>query len=131
MAFNSTRSGSFNNKEVLKYTSGQEILSSYVLDAITASTITADSLGRYIVPAGTPMALTSSSKVYPYPGPSVSSPIVGILSRPTELVSLGATSSNTPVALFSDYSVFATTQIVGFTTYASALISQLKSCSWK
>lgn len=130
MAFNSTRSGSFNNKEVLKYTSGQEILTSYVLDAITASTISADSLGRYIVPAGTPMAKTPTGKVFPYQG-APTTDIVGILSRPTELVSLTATSSYTPVALFSDYSVFATTQIVGFTTYASALISQLRSCAWK
>lgn len=129
MPFNASRTGSFYEKEVLKYSLGAEVLRSYVLDSVGAS-IAADSSSRYVWPAGTILKLNgdSNNKVIPYNG---SGTIVGILESPAELVATGATSSDTAVATFSHNAVFSTTKIVGFTLYASALISSLPTCRWE
>lgn len=129
MAFNYSLSGDHYRKEVLKYSLGNEILRSYGLDAV-GSSIAADSSGRYVWPAGTILKLNGSSdnKLVPYNG---SGTIVGILSKYAELAATGVTSSNTQVAVFSHNAVFATAKVVGFTLYASALVSSLPTCRWE
>ena len=123
MAFNYALTGNHYRKEVLKYSVGGEVLRSYGLDAVNAS-IAADSSGRYVWPAGTILKLNGNAdnKVVPYNG---SGTIVGVLSKYAELAATGVTSSNTQVAVYSNYAVFATAKVVGFTLYASALISSL------
>lgn len=131
MANNVSRSGDFYEKQVLKYSFGVEGLPSFVLDSVNAS-VAPDGVGRYIWPAGTAMKLTGSAgnKVVPFDG-TAGQKIVGILSKYVELAGVGATSSNTPVALYDHNAVFATSKIVGFTTYASTYISSLPTCKWE
>lgn len=129
MPFNASRTGNFYEKEVLKYSSGTEILRSYVLDSVGAS-VAPDTSGRYIWPAGTIMKLNgnSNNKVIPYNGTGT---IVGVLESAAELVAMGVTSADTAVATYTNYAAFATTKVVGFTLYASALISSLPTCRWE
>lgn len=131
MANNVSRNGVFYEKEVLKYSLGNEIKTSYVLDSVNAS-VAPDGVNRYIWPAGTAMKLTgsASNKVVPFDG-TTGVKIVGILSRYAELAGVGATSSNVAIALYDHNAVFATSKIVGFTTYASTYISSMPTCKWE
>jgi len=129
MPFNYSRSGNFYEKEVLKYSLGAEVLTSYVLDAVNAS-IAADTSGRFVWPAGTALKLgsTSARKLIPYDGVGQ---IEGILSDMAELVATGVSSADTAVAIYRHNAVFATSKVVGFTQYASAFMSSLPTCRWE
>jgi hypothetical protein len=127
MAFNISRTASFYDKEVLKFPTGLDAIKSVVLDATTfAVTTTGD---RYVVPAGTILKLsaTNSKRYAEYDGTGT---IKGILARPVDLLAR-ATAGNEPAPMFYHQCVFATDAIVGFTNYASALVSSLTTCKFE
>lgn len=124
MPFNYTRTASWVDKEVLKFPAGLDAIKSVVLDA-TDFVVTDFSVRNY-VPAGTILKLSSTNtKQYvEYKG---SGTIKGILRKPIDLVA-AVTEGDSPAAMYFHGCVFATTAIVGFTQYASALVSDLKTC---
>lgn len=125
MPFNISRSAQFYDKEILKYPAGLDAQKSVVLDA-TMFERNVDPEQRTVVPAGTILKLsaTNDNRYVAYDG---SGTIAGILARPIDLLAR-ATAGNEPANAFFHNCVFATTQIVGFTSYASALVSTLKTC---
>ncbi len=126
MAFNVTRTGSWSDKEVLKYPAGLNEVKSVVLDGSNfVSTATINDT-RYFVPAGTILtkSVTNTDKHVQYTG---TGRVAGILARPVDMLA-GATSGSEPAPMFHAHCVFVTTAIVGFTQYASALVSDLKTC---
>lgn len=125
MPYNYQRSASWTEVEVLKYPSGLEAIKSVVLDATDSgwSSLISTTGDRSYVPAGTILkySSTNTGQVVKYNG---SGTIAGILRRPFDLIA--AVSSNSgPVAMLFHNCVFATTAIVGFTNYASALVADL------
>ncbi len=128
MPFNVTRSAQFYDKEILKYPQLGLIAKSVVLDATTFA-LDADRDARTVVPAGTILKLsaTNSARYTAFDG--VGSP-KGVLTRHVELL-VSATNGNEAAAMFFHEAVFATTQIVGFTAYASALVSSLPTCRFE
>ena len=127
MPFNVNRETAFYDKEVLKYPQLGLIKKSVVLDA-TAVAQNSDPDGRTVVPAGTVLMLsvTNSNRYVPYDGTGEDTNpggvVKGVLSRYVELLAR-STAANEPAAMYYHEAVFATTQIVGFTQYASAIVS--------
>lgn len=121
MPFNVKVTASWADKEILKFPVGTHAIKSVVLDA-TDFAVTTDGT-RYVVPAGTILKLsaTNTDKYVEYKG---SGTIQGILGRPIDMLAR-ATSSSEPAPMFFHGCVFATTAIVGFTLYASALVADL------
>lgn len=128
MPFNVSRTAQFYDKEVLKFPAGLDAIKSGVLDA-TLVAQSSDPNARTVVPAGTILKLsaTNSKRYTEYDGSGV---IRGILTRPVDLLSR-ATASNEPIAIFFHQCVFSTNAIVGFTNYASALVSTLTTCKFE
>lgn len=124
MPWNYSQSASWADKEVLKYPQVLPPIKSVVLDA-TDFPVTAGVAGgaRYVVPAGTILKLsaTNTDKYVEYKG---TGKIQGILRRPVDMLAQ-ATNNNEPAAMYFFGCVFATTAIVGFTQYASALVADL------
>jgi len=122
MPWNTGLTASWTDKEILKFPSGLQRVKSVVLDATDWAVSTTDG-ARYTVPAGTILRLsaTNTNQFVEYKG---SGKIQGILGRPVDLVAR-ATSASEPAPMFFDDCVFATTAIVGFTLYASALVADL------
>jgi hypothetical protein len=124
------RSAQFFDKEVLKY--GVSLdgvpVKSVVLDATDANwSFTADT--RNVAPAGTILKLsaTNPTQYVKYNG---SGTIAGILARPVDLIAQ-VTAADEAAPMFYHNAVFATRAIVGFTTYASALVSTLTFCRFE
>lgn len=129
MPWNLTRSGQFIDKEVLKYATGRELKDSVVIDA-NAFPMPSDRNARNIVPAGTILKLsaTDPSKMVEYGGGGAGV-IKGILAHSVELMAQASTGSE-PAPMYFHSAVFATSSIVGFTAYASALRADMPTCQW-
>jgi urease beta subunit len=128
MPFNVSRTQTQTGKEVLKFPVGDHAVKSVVLDATMFAVDTTDG-ARYQVPAGTILKLstTNPARMVEYNGTGT---IKGILKSPIDMLSR-ATNSNEPAAMWWFGCVFATTAIVGFTNYASALVADLASCRFE
>lgn len=129
MPFNVSRSAQFYDKEVLKFPTGLDAIKSVVLDATDVGTIVVDSGARNVVPAGTILKLsaTNTTQYVKYNG---SGTITGILARPVDILAQSTAADEAAPMLFHQ-SVFATRAIVGFTQYASALVSTLNTCKFE
>lgn len=129
MPFNYSRSASWADKEVLKFPAGLDAIKSVVLDA--TDFVVSDPSVRTIVPAGTILKLSSTNTTqyveYDGGGDGV---IKGILRKPIDLVA-AVTEGDSPAAMYFHGCVFATSAIVGFTQYASALVNDLKTCKFE
>ena len=126
MPFNSKKLASWADKEILKFPVGLHAIKSVVLDATDVASWPAPTDGsRFYVPAGTILKLsaTNVTQYVKYNGGAVGA-IKGILARPIDMVA-NATSSDEPAPMFFHDCVFATSQIVDFTLYASALNNDL------
>jgi hypothetical protein len=128
MPWNVSRSAQFYDKEVLKFPPGLDAIKSVVLDA-TNVTVTADT--RNVLPAGTILAksATNTNQYVAYTGGAAKT-IKGILARPVDILAQ-ATNSDEPAPMFYHLCVFATSAIVGFTQYASALVADLNTCKFE
>lgn len=129
MPFNVTRSAQFYDKEVLKFPAGLDAIASAVIDG-NSITYVADT--RTVLPAGTILKLSVSraGTVVPYNYGNDSPAVFGILARPVDFIA-SSTAASEPVPVFFHECVFATTAIVGFTAYISALASSLPTCLFK
>lgn len=131
MPFNYSRSAQFFDKEVLKYGVGLDgvPVKSVVLDATDVGSWPYVPDTRNVVPAGTILKLsaTNTKQYVKYNGTGT---IAGILARPVDLIAQ-ATAADEPAPMFFHNVVFATKAIVGFTQFASALISTLNTCKWE
>lgn len=129
MPFNVRRSSQFFDKEVLKYAQSLDSFptKSVVIDA-TSITMSTDPNVRTVVPAGT--ILTKSADGKKMVAFSGSGLIEGILGRPVDILA-NVTAGNEPAPMFYHGVVFATSSIVGFTTYAAALVSTLPTCKFE
>lgn len=121
MPFNYTRSASWVDKEVLKFPTGLEAIKSVVVDA--TNVVVTDTGVRNFMPAGTILKF-SSTNLKQYVEYNGSGTIRGILRRPVDIVAR-VTEGDTPAAMYFFGCVFATSAIVGFTLYASALVADL------
>jgi hypothetical protein len=121
MPYNYTKTASWTDKEVLKYATVLPPIKSVVLDA-TDFSVTNLSIRNY-VPAGTilKLSVTNTTQYVEYKGVGE---IKGILRKPVDLVA-SVTEADPSGAMYFFGCVFATTAIVGFTTYASALVADL------
>jgi hypothetical protein len=127
MPFNYKKTASWVDKEVLKYPAGLDAIKSAVLDA--TNFVVSDPSARTVVPAGTIMKLSSTNTTQ-YVEYNGSGTIKGILRKPIDLVA-AVTEGDAPAALYFHGCVFATSAIVGFTQYASALVNDLKTCKFE
>lgn len=120
MPFNYELSAQWVDKEVLKFPAGLDAIKSVVIDATNVA-VTAGA--RNIMPAGTILKLsaTNTKKYVAYDGTGT---IKGILRRPVDIVAR-VTEGDAPAAMYFFGCVFATSAIVGFTQYASALVADL------
>lgn len=128
MGYNVKKSANYADKEVLKFPTGLWAIKSVVLDAMDFAVTTTDG-ARYFVPAGTILkkSATNTDKYVEYKGTGT---IAGILRRPVDLAARASNCSDSVAMLFHEC-VFATTAIVGFTNYASALVNDLKTCKFE
>jgi hypothetical protein len=121
------------DKEVLKFPTGLHAIKSVVLDAtdLASWTVSTTDGARYVVPAGTILKLstTNPTQYVEYAGGEAGT-IKGILARPIDLVA-NATLADEPAPMFFFDCVFATSAIVGFTLYASALVTDLNHCAFE
>jgi len=127
--YNVRRSGQFLEKEIFKYTAADEIKHSIVLDAV-AFPMPADREARNIVPAGTilKLSVTDPKKHVVYDG---SGRVEGILGPRSIEIGLSATAGVAPATLVRHNAIFATAALVGFTAYASAVVSTLNTCKFE
>lgn len=125
MPFNVSRSASWTDKEILKYPQTGLVVKSVVLDG-TDFPVSTPNGDRYVVPAGTILKLsaTNPTRMVEYKG---SGTIEGILGRPVDMLAQ-TTANSEPAPMYYFNAVFATSAIVGFTNYASALVHDLNSC---
>lgn len=126
MPWNISRSAQFYDKEILKFPTGLEAIKSVVVDA-NAYVYTADA--RNVVPAGTILKI-SATNAKQYESYAGTGRIEGILLHSVDLLAQ-ATNADEPAPMVFHGAVFATTQIVGFTNYASALVSTLNTCKFE
>lgn len=129
MPFGTTKTASYNDREILKYAAQLGPRKSIVLDAKNWPEDPEATTSRYVVPAGTILkhSITNPAAMVPYNGTGT---IRGILAAPVDLVAR-ATSAEEPGAMFFHAVVFATAALVGFTNYASALVSTLNTCKFE
>lgn len=122
MPFNLGRSSQFFDKEILKFPTGLHAIKSVVLDATDVAQST-DPNARTVMPAGTILKLsaTNTKQYVEYKG---TGKIEGILARPVDLLAR-ATGADEPAPMFFFDCIFATQAVVGFTSYASALVADL------
>lgn len=131
MPFRVTRSQSFpDQKEILKYPVGLNATKSVVLDAGRFTVNTENNSVRVVVPAGTILKLNSTGNTNQYEEYQGSGTIQGILAHDVDLAA-SSTEGSEPVPMYWFGCVFATTAIVNFTNYASALVSALPTCEWE
>src|SRR6188472_908945 len=120
MPWNVSKTASGVEKEILKFPTGLHSIKSIVLDA-TDFAFT-DGV-RNLVPAGTILKLsaTNTDKYVAYNGTGT---IQGVLLHGVDMAAR-STAANEPAPMIYHTAVFATSAIVGFTNYASALVSSL------
>lgn len=121
MPFNYQKSSVWTDREVLKFATGLEAIKSVVIDA--TNVVVSDPSVRTVMPAGTILKF-SSTNTKQYVEYNGSGTIKGILRRPVDIVAR-VTEGDAPAAMYYFNCVFATTAIVGFTLYASALVADL------
>jgi hypothetical protein len=116
-----TRSANFDEVELLKFPVGLHAQKSIALDGMDF-TFTAGQ--RNIIPKGTilKVSATNPDKHTEYRGTGT---ITGILGKNVDLVAQATEGVEPGANMFFKACVFATTAIVGFTQYASALVSTL------
>lgn len=121
MPFNYRREAEWLDREVLKFPAGLDAIKSVVIDATNVAVT--DASVRTVLPAGTILkfSATNTKKYVEYNG---SGTIRGILRRPVDIVAR-VTEGDSPAAMYFFGCVFATSAIVGFTLYASALVADL------
>lgn len=130
MPYNVSRSAQFYDKEVLKYPqAGTDVIKSVVLDATDTASWGYVADTRNVIPAGTILKLsaTNTTQYVKYNGTGT---VEGILARAVDFLA-NATSSDAPAPMFYHEAVFATSAIVSFTLYASALVSTLTTCKFE
>lgn len=128
MPFNVSRTVTFaGEKEILKFPVGLDAVKSVVLDGNTFA-VNSDG-SRTIVPVGTVLKI-SPSNTNMYTAYNGSGTIQGILAHNVDLTTQ-ATAGSEPAPMFFFGCVFATTAIVGFTTYAAALVSAMPTCKFE
>lgn len=120
MPFNYSVSNQWYDVEVLKYPAGLDAIKSVVIDATNVA-VTAGT--RNILPAGTILKFSTTNPTQ-YVAYNGSGTIKGILRRPVDIVAR-VTEGDAPAAMYFFGCVFATSAIVGFTLYASALVADL------
>lgn len=114
-------------KEILKFPVGLHAVKSVVLDG---NTFTLNSDGsRTLIPAGTVLKLSASNPNM-YEAYAGSGTIKGILAHDVDLAAQ-STAGSEPAPMFFHGCVFATTAIVGFTTYAAALVTAMPTCKFE
>jgi len=125
MAYNYTKTATWAEVEVLKYPTGLNAIQSIVIDATDFGTLIQTDGSRSYVPAGTILKLsaTNAGQYVKYAGGPAGT-IKGILRRPFDLVA-AVTAGDGAAAMYYHNCIFATTAIVGFTQYASALVADL------
>jgi len=121
MPYNYSRSASWVDKEVLKFPAGLDAIKSVVIDATNVAVVSDGT--RQVLPAGTILKF-STTRPDQYVEYNGSGTIKGILRRPVDIVAR-VTAGDTPGAMYFHGCVFATSAIVGFTLYASALVADL------
>ena len=116
------------NNEVLKYPQMHLNKLSAVLDG-NSITMNTDTSQRTIVPAGTILALsaTRANHVFPYAGTGT---IMGVLADNTDILA-NVTNGSEAVPVLWHEAIFATSKIVSFTAYATALIAALPTCKFQ
>lgn len=129
MPFGTTKTASYSDKEILKFAAQLGPRKSVVLDAQNWPTDPEATSDRYVVPAGTILkfSITNTKAMVPYDG---SGSVKGILAAPVDLLAR-ATSGMEPAAMYFHAVVFATSALVGFTNYASAVVSTLNTCKFE
>jgi len=129
MPFGTSKSASYSDKEILKYATPLGPRKSVVLDAQNWPVDPEATSARYVVPAGTILkfSITNAKAMVPFDG---SGSVKGILAAPIDLVAR-ATSAMEPAAMFFHGVVFATSALVGFTNYASAVVNTLNTCKFE
>lgn len=129
MPFGTTKTAAYSDKEILKYAAQLGPRENIVLDAKNWPTDPEATAVRYVVPAGTilKLSVTNAKAHVPYDG---SGRVEGILAAPIDLVAR-ATSAMEPAAMFFHAVVFSTANLVGFTNYASAVVSTLNTCKFE
>ena len=129
MPFNIQKSAFYADKEILKFPTGLRAVKSVVLDGTDwVNTATVDN-SRFVIPVGTILTLsvTNTDKHVQYKG---SGTVSGILAHPVDMLA-GVTAGSEPAPMFFHECVFATSAIVGFTQYASALVADLNTCKFE
>lgn len=116
------------DKEILKFPTGLHAVKSVVLDATDFAV--PDDGTRYVVPAGTILKLSSTNTTQYVEYKGGAAKVEGILGRPIDLLAR-VTLGNTAAPMFFHGAVFATTAIVGFTLYASALVAGMPTCKFE
>jgi len=129
MPYGTTKTASYSDKEILKYAAQLGPRKSIVLDAKNWPDDPEATTSRYVVPAGTilKLSITNAKAHVPYNG---SGTVAGILAAPVDLVAR-ATSAMEPAAMYFHAVVFATSALVGFTNYASAVVNTLDTCKFQ
>lgn len=131
MPFGVNRSAQFFDKEVLKYGTSLDgvAIKHVVLDATDTASWPYVGDTRNVVPAGTILKLsaTNPTQYVKYAGTGT---IQGVLARPVDLLAQ-STAADEPAPAFYRLVAFATKSVVGFTQFASALVSTLSTCSFE
>jgi len=128
MPWRATRSYTFRGEtEILKYPVGLNATKSVVLDG-NKFAVNSDGT-RTVVPAGTILKLSVTNPNM-YEASDGSGTIKGILAHDVDLT-VQATEGSEPSPMYWFGCVFATTAIVGFTNYASNLVSALNTCKFE
>lgn len=114
-------------KEILKFPVGLHAVKSVVLDG---NTFTVNSDGsRTLIPAGTILKLSATNPNM-YQAYNGSGTIQGILAHDVDIAAQ-STAGSEPAPMFFHGCVFATTAIVGFTQYASDLVTAMPTCKFE
>lgn len=131
MPFGISRTAQFFDKEVLKYGTSLDgvAVKHVVLDATDVASWPYVPDTRTVVPAGTVLKLssTNTNQYVKYDG---TGSIQGILAHSVDLLA-NATAADEAAPAFYHLVVFATKSIVGFTQYASAIVSSLNTCKFE
>jgi hypothetical protein len=128
MPANVKTTASWADVEILKFPTGLHQIKSVVLDGSDFPVSTPNG-ARYVVPAGTilTVSVTNTDKYVAYKG---TGKIKGVLGRPVDMLAQ-STANSEPAPMFFNGAIFATTAIVGFTQYASALVADLPHCDFQ
>jgi hypothetical protein len=125
-----TRTASHVEVEILKFPTGLHAIKSIALDGNDFPALVTNLLQRNVVPAGTILkqSATNTDKHTEYRGTGT---ITGILGRDVDILAAVSEGIEPASPMFYHECVFATQAIVGFTLYASALVSTLNTCKFE